>query len=93
METVITNKATCQEILNILTNLTTKIASISDSPVNASNIIEITITYHNQAKLRVTIYEKGKNYFLEEPYNGIYKLTKREYNQLISYQDKIHQSN
>lgn len=84
----ITDKSTIQKIRTLISNRTTAIASISDYPVNATNILNLKFTYSNEVTKSLTIYQKGRNYFIEEPYNGIYKLKKEDYQKIENFKNK-----
>lgn len=86
--TEITDKSTIQKVRTVITDRTTAIASISDYPVNATNILNLKFTYSNEVTKSLTIYQKGKNYFIEEPYNGIYKLKKEDYQKIENFKNK-----
>lgn len=85
----ITNKYTNQKITAALSDRTTTIASISDYPVNATNIIKIEFIYSNSSSKTIIIYQKGQKYFAEEPYNGIYKIKKDEYRKIENFKSNM----
>ncbi len=67
-----------ETIFDILKNKETKEDSIQDGPVGVSNYI--TLTLHTESKkYTVYVYEKGSKYYIEQPYNGIYKISSDEY--------------
>lgn len=65
-------------------NLKTQIESIQDFPVNVSSLISIKFYYREDSALSLYVYEKNNRYYLEEPYNGIYKLDENTYNYIIN---------
>ena len=54
---------------------TTTSKSVQDSPVNAENVIKINIEYSESNILTLFIYKKKNKYFIEQPYNGIYRIS------------------
>lgn len=79
-----------EEITSIITTLmsngrTTKIESIQDFPVNASNVITIKIYHKSSGSSTLFVYERKGNYYLEQPYNGIYEISSDEYNSILNF--------
>lgn len=58
---------------------TTTSESIQDSPVNAENVIKLNFEYSEGNILTLFIYKKKNKYFIEQPYNGIYRISFDEY--------------
>ncbi len=58
---------------------TTTSKSVQDSPVNAENVIKLNIEYSEGNILTLFIYKKKNKYFIEQPYNGIYRISFDEY--------------
>lgn len=65
-------------------NLSTKTVSVQDVPTDVENLVYIRFYYKEDAVGNFYIYSKKDKYYLEEPYNGIYKITLDEYNYIIS---------
>lgn len=82
----IENKEEIQKILDLLNNKgrTTKEASIQDSPVNASEQFKINFHFLESGTSTLFVYRKKNSYYIEQPYNGIYKITESEYNEIKS---------
>ncbi len=59
--------------------LETKRSSINDYPSGAKDIITISFNYRDNAVGIFYVYQKNNKYYLEEPYNGIYKLGEDDY--------------
>lgn len=59
--------------------------SVQDSPVNAENVIKINIEYSESNILTLFIYKKKNKYFIEQPYNGIYRISFDEYYSIEKY--------
>lgn len=79
-----------EEITSIITTLmsngrTTKIESIQDFPVNVSNVITIKIYHKSSGSSTLFVYERKGNYYLEQPYNGIYEISSDEYNSILNF--------
>lgn len=79
-----------EEITSIITTLmsngrTTKIESIQDFPVNVSNVITIKIYHKSSGSSTLFVYERKGNYYLKQPYNGIYEISSDEYNSILNF--------
>ena len=79
-----------EDTTSIITTLmsngrTTKIESIQDFPVNASNVITIKIYHKSSGNSTLFVYERKENYYLEQPYNGIYEISSDEYNSILNF--------
>lgn len=61
--------------------------SIQDAPVNADGVIEIVLEAgsDNRPRRCLYAYARGGLYYLEQPYNGVYRLTGEEYAQIAAY--------
>ena len=79
-----------ENITSIITTLmsngrTTKIESIQEFPVNVSNVITIKIYHKSSGSSTLFVYERKGNYYLEQPYNGIYEISSDEYNSILNF--------
>ena len=79
-----------EDTTSIITTLmsngrTTKIESIQDFPVNVSNVITIKIYHKSSGNSTLFVYERKENYYLEQPYNGIYEISSDEYNSILNF--------
>lgn len=79
-----------EDITSIITTLmsngrTTKIESIQEFPVNVSNVITIKIYHKSSGSSTLFVYERKGNYYLEQPYNGIYEISSDEYNSILNF--------
>ena len=63
----------------------TKKESIQDSPTNVDNEIKIDFYFDEQNCSRVFVYKKNFKYYIEQPYNGIYRISADEYNAIDKY--------
>ncbi len=64
---------------------TTTNESIQDSPINVENEIKIDFEYEENKTSTVFVYKKNGKYFVEQPYNGIYRISPDEYNSIEKY--------
>lgn len=64
---------------------TTTNKSVQDSPVNVENVIKINIEYGEGNNSTVFIYKRRNKYFIEQPYNGIYRISPDEYSSIEKY--------
>lgn len=64
---------------------TTTNKSVQDNPVNVENAIKINIEYGEGYNSTVFIYKRKNKYFIEQPYNGIYRISPDEYNSIEKY--------
>lgn len=65
-------------------NLSTKSVSVQDYPTDVENIVSIRFYYKEEDSVgNIYIYKKKDKYYLEEPYNGIYKIDEETYNYII----------
>lgn len=85
IETVMTEEE-MEKILNGLydLNLSTKSVSVQDYPTETENLVAIRFYYKEEDTVgNFFIYKKKDKYYLEEPYNGIYKISEEDYNYII----------
>lgn len=86
IETVMTEEE-MNKILNGIydLNLKTKSVSVQDYPTDVDNLVAIRFYYKEEDTVgNIYIYKRKDNYYLEEPYNGIYKITEENYNYIIN---------
>lgn len=66
-------------------NLSTKSVSVQDYPADVENLVSIRFYYKEEDSVgNIYIYKKKNKYYLEEPYNGVYKITDENYNYIIN---------
>lgn len=87
---VINDNEKMKDIINILNILnererTSKEESIQDSPVNTSNKVKIDFNFKETGASTLFVYERNNKYYIEQPYNGIYKISMDEYNSIEKY--------
>ncbi len=63
---------------------TSTLESIQDMPVNVENCIQIDYRFAGGGVSTLFAYEKQNGYWLEQPYNGIYALTREEFEALAA---------
>ena len=76
-----------KDIIYIISEVkrTTTSESIQDSPINVENEIKIDFEYEENKTSTVFVYKKNGKYFIEQPYNGIYRISPDEYNSIGKY--------
>ena len=76
-----------KDIIYIISEVkrTTTNESIQDSPINVENEIKIDFEYEENKNSTVFVYKKNGKYFVEQPYNGIYRISPDEYNSIGKY--------
>ena len=86
-ETEIKESEKIKDILNALNAVkrTTSKQSIQDSPVNVDNEIKVDFNFKEEGTSTVFVYEKNDKYYIEQPYNGIYRISPDEYNSIEKY--------
>ena len=84
---VINDNEKMKDIINILNERerTSKEESIQDSPVNTSNKVKIDFNFKETGASTLFVYERNNKYYIEQPYNGIYRISMDEYNSIKKY--------
>lgn len=85
IEATIENRNEINDIINILsgTGRKTRTESIQDFPTNVENVISV---HFNCGEIfTLFVYEKNNEYFIEQAYNGIYRISADEYNSIEKY--------
>lgn len=74
------------KILNGLSelNLKTQSVSVQDAPTEVENLVSIRLNYKEDAVGSFYLYSKKEKYYIEEPYNGIYKISEDDYDFVVS---------
>ena len=75
------------DIINIAGEVkrTTPNESVQDSPINVENEIKIDFEYDENKTSTVFVYKKKGKYFIEQPYNGIYRISLDDYSSIEKY--------
>lgn len=81
-----------KDIINVLGGVkrTTNQESIQDSPTNVDNEIQVDFKFKNNETTKdgvsiIFVYGKKGKYYIEQPYNGIYRISADEYNSVEKY--------
>lgn len=84
---VINNVEEIKDIIDVLNGVkrVTKQESIQDSPVNVDNEIKIDFEFQERGTSTVFVYKKNYKYYIEQAYNGIYRISPDEYNSIEIY--------
>lgn len=72
------DKEAITKIYHIFRNQTTTQESINDNPVNPDILFLVTFK-KNDETTKVYIYKKNNQYYIEQPYNGIYTIAKKDF--------------
>lgn len=83
----ITDSETMQTILKTLngTGRKSKEESIQDIPVNGKDVIKIDFNHVEGGTSTVYVYRKMPNFYMEQPYNGIYRITMEDFYTMADY--------
>ncbi len=65
-------------------DLKTQAVSVQDMPTEAEDLVCIRFYYKEDAVGSFYLYKKNDKYYLEEPYNGIYKITESDYKYIVN---------
>lgn len=78
---------TIKDIVYVINGVkrTTSKQSIQDSPVNVENKIKVDFNFKEEGTSTIFVYEKNEKYYIEQPYNGIYRISADEYNSIEKY--------
>ena len=63
---------------------TTRRESVQDAPAGAENVIQFELIFSGGGGSTLFAYEKRDQYWLEQPYNGIYALSREEFDALLA---------
>ena len=72
------DKEEIAKIYHIFRNQTTTQESINDNPVNPDILFLVTFK-KNDETTKVYVYKKNNQYYIEQPYNGIYTIAKKDF--------------
>lgn len=84
---VVSNNKEMKEILDAINGLKriTQEQSTQEVPVNIKNEIKIDFNFKESEVSTIFVYQNNNKYYLEQPYNGIYKISKDEYDLILNY--------
>lgn len=83
--------AYAEDVLLILkgNGRTTRVESIQDAPVNVADWIKVDFCFTGGGTSTLFVYHNPESqngeYFIEQPYNGIYAISGDEYNSIMKY--------
>ena len=84
------NKKEIEKIYKIIENKKSMKKSVTDTPKDVKKLIKISFIIGDDEKNIMNIYMKDDMYYLEQPYNGIFKLSKKEYEDIMMYLSKVY---
>ena len=74
-----------KKIYKILVDKKSNEKSVNETPNNIDKFIKISFIVNLEEKCKMYIYTKNDMYYIEEPYNKIFSLTKKEYETITTY--------
>lgn len=83
--------AYAQDVLFVLkgNGRSTKFESVQDAPVNVDNWIRVDFSHIGGGSSMLFVFQESEGqkaeYFIEQPYNGIYPISEDEYNSIEKY--------
>lgn len=69
----------------------TKEESVQDYPINASDIITVEFYLKEQGSSLLYLYKRNNKFYIEQPYNGIYKISEDDYKSINHYTEVTYQ--
>ena len=76
------DEETIEEIYEVFANKKTSIESVNDIPVNPDILYFVKLKNNSGNYKSAYIYKKDNQYYIEQPYNGIYQVTEDEYTKI-----------
>lgn len=86
----ISDKKEIEKIYKIIENKKSMKKSVTDTPKDVKKLIKISFIIGYDEKNIMNIYMKDDMYYLEQSYNGIFKLSKKEYEDLMMYLSRVY---
>lgn len=80
-----TDEITINKIYSVFNDKTTYTKSVNDNPIEPDVLYAVQFKNKNNDSKTIYIYKKGKNFYIEQPYNGIYETTEEEFNTIESF--------
>lgn len=81
---IFSDTETMEEIYHVFQGRETKRESINDNPpVDVAELYAVTFENADEA-VRIYIYRRDNKYYIEQPYNGIYKIQEAEFKTIRS---------
>lgn len=79
------DRDTIEEIYHLFDHKRTQKESINDHPVDPDLLFLVTFQKSNGEDKVVYIYKKKNKYYIEQPYNGIYKSSNEEFKKIQDF--------
>ena len=76
------DEETIEEIYEVFADKKTSIESVNDIPVNPDILYFVKLKNNSGNYKSAYIYKKDNQYYIEQPYNGIYQVTEDEYTRI-----------
>lgn len=76
------DKESIEEIYEVFADKKTNVESVNDIPVNPDILYFVKFKNDSGNYKSAYIYKKGNQYYIEQPYNGIYQITEDEYTKI-----------
>ena len=76
------DEETIEEIYEVFADKKTSIESVNDIPVNPDILYFVKLKNNSGNYKSAYIYKKDNQYYIEQPYNGIYQVTEDEYTKI-----------
>lgn len=86
----ISDKKEIEKIYKTIENKKSMKKSVTDTPKAVKKLTKISFIIGEEEKNIMNIYMKDDMYYLEQPYNGIFKLSKKEYEDIMMYLSKVY---
>ena len=86
----ISDKKEIEKIYKIVENKKSMKKSVTDTPKDVKKLTKISFIIGDAEKNIMNIYMKDDMYYLEQPYNGIFKLSKKEYEDIMMYLSRVY---
>lgn len=77
------DKKEIEKIYKIIENKKSMKKSVTDTPKDVKKLTKISFIIGDDEKNIMNIYMKDDMYYLEQPYNGIFKLSKKEHEDIM----------
>ena len=76
------DEETIEELYEVFADKKTSIESVNDIPVNPDILYFVKLKNNSGNYKSAYIYKKDNQYYIEQPYNGIYQVTEDEYTKI-----------
>ena len=76
------DKESIEEIYEVFADKKTNVESVNDIPVNPDILYFVKFKNESGNYKSAYIYKKDNQYYIEQPYNGIYQITEDEYTKI-----------